>query len=304
MTLTRATTATSRRPAPPTSAASSPWPSDARISRCCSSIGRSRSRSARARPRPPTTTTRTRGSRRASATASTTRAPSRRLRTNEAQVKNAETALIRAQSALAILLSEQDLVDATDESLLGLAPTPDAALDDARARRSDVRAIQARRVATEHLRRDDWAYYAPSLLAQAEAFRETATALQPGKGWQAALVLSVPFFDGGVRYGVQRERRASDEEARVQLEGLLRQVSVEVRSARSRSCATPTKASSHRGPPSRRRSLATSLADGPTRPERARTSRSSTPSARRETPSLRPRSPRTPPGERGSISSS
>jgi outer membrane protein TolC len=153
------------------------------------------------------------------------------LRTNEAQVKNAETALVRAQSALAILLSEQDLVDATDEVALGAAPTPDAALDDARARRSDVRAIQARRVATEHLRRDDWAYYAPSLLAQAEAFRETATPLQPGQGWQAALVLSVPLFDGGVRYGVQRERRASDEEARVQLEGLLRQVRVEVRSA-------------------------------------------------------------------------
>jgi len=153
------------------------------------------------------------------------------LRTNEAQVKNAETALVRAQSALAILLSSSELVDATDEVALAAAPTSDAAVDDARTRRSDVKALQARRAASEHLRRDDWAYYAPTLLGQAEAFRETATALQPGSGWQAALVLSVPLFDGGVRYGVQRERRASDEEARAQLEGLLRQVSVEVRSA-------------------------------------------------------------------------
>ena len=92
-------------------------------------------------------------------------------------------------------------------------------------------ALQARRVATEHLRRDDWVYYAPTLLGQAQAFRQTQTALQPGSGWQATLVLSIPFFDGGFRYGVQRERDATDQEARAQLDGLLRQVSVEVRSA-------------------------------------------------------------------------
>ena len=153
------------------------------------------------------------------------------LRTNEGLVKNAENALVRAQSALAILLSATDLVDAADEVALGVAPTPDAAVEDARARRADVRALQARRVETEHLRRDDWVYYAPSLLAQAQAFKETATPLQPGSGWQAALVLSVPFFDGGFRYGVQRERRATDEQARAQLDGLLRQVRVEVRAS-------------------------------------------------------------------------
>jgi outer membrane protein TolC len=152
------------------------------------------------------------------------------LRTNEAQVKNAETALVRAQSALAILLSAEDLVDVAEEVALGAAPTPDAALDDARARRSDVRALEARRTATEHLRRDDWLFYAPALLGQAQAFKETASPLQPGSGWQASLILAVPLFDGGVRYGVQRERRAEDAEARAQLDSLLRQVSVEVRS--------------------------------------------------------------------------
>jgi outer membrane protein TolC len=153
------------------------------------------------------------------------------LRTDEAQVKNAQTALVRAQSALAVLLSEEDLVDAADEVVLPGAPAVDAAVADARARRPDVRALQSRRVASEHLRRDDWVYYAPSLLAQAEAFRQTVTPLQPGTGWQASLVLSIPFFDGGFRYGVQRERQASDEEARAQLDGLLRQVSVEVRTS-------------------------------------------------------------------------
>jgi outer membrane protein TolC len=69
------------------------------------------------------------------------------------------------------------------------------------------------------------------LLAQAQAFRQTDTVLQPAGGWQATLVLSIPLFDGGVRYGVGRERRALDEEARATLDGLLRQVSVEVQAA-------------------------------------------------------------------------
>jgi outer membrane protein TolC len=153
------------------------------------------------------------------------------LRTNEALVNTAQAALIRAQSALAILLSEEDLVDVADEVPLGMNPTPDAAIEDARTRRPDLKELELRRKETEHLRRDDWTYYAPTLLAQAEGFRGTPSALAPGSGWQAALVLSIPFFDGGFRYGVQRERRALDEEARTQLEGLLRQVSVEVRAS-------------------------------------------------------------------------
>jgi outer membrane protein TolC len=153
------------------------------------------------------------------------------LRTDEAQVKNAETALVRAQSALATLLSEEDLVDAADDVALGTAPTADAAIEAARDHRTDVRALQAHLTATAHLRRDEWVYYAPSLLAQAQAFKETATPLQPGSGWQASLVLSIPFYDGGLRYGVQKERAAVDEEARVQLESSLRQVSVDVRTA-------------------------------------------------------------------------
>jgi outer membrane protein TolC len=152
------------------------------------------------------------------------------LHTDEAQVKTARTALVRAQSALAVLLSEKTLVDAADDEVDLAAPQPETAAD-AAARRPDVRAQQARREATAHLRRDDWAYYAPTLLAQAEAFRETVTPFQPGSGWQAAIVLSIPLFDGGVRYGIQRERRAGDVEAQASLDALLRQVSVEIRAA-------------------------------------------------------------------------
>jgi outer membrane protein TolC len=153
------------------------------------------------------------------------------LRTDEAQLQDAETALVRAQSALATLLSEEDLVDVADAFDLASAPAQDMALDSARSRRTDVRAQEARRTASAHLRRDEWVYYAPSLLAQAQAYKQTETPLQAGTGWQIAVVLSIPFYDGGMRYGVRREREAVDEEARAQLEATLRQVSVEVRTA-------------------------------------------------------------------------
>jgi outer membrane protein TolC len=74
-------------------------------------------------------------------------------------------------------------------------------------------------------------YYAPSLAAVAQAFTQTETTLARGRGWQAQLVLSLPLYDGGFRYGVRRERKAIEDEARVQWEGALRQAGVEVRAA-------------------------------------------------------------------------
>lgn len=153
------------------------------------------------------------------------------LRSDEAQLKNAETALLRSQSALAILLAREDLVDAVDDVTLGETASSEGMIDEARRRRPDVQALVTRRASAEHLRRDEWVYYAPSLLAQAQAFKQTQTPLQPGSGWQAALVLSIPFYDGGLRYGVRKERQAVEEEARLQLDALLRQVSVEVRTS-------------------------------------------------------------------------
>ena len=157
------------------------------------------------------------------------------LRADEAQVGSVRAALVRAQSALAILLSEDKLVDANEEvALQGPASGP-AAVDDAvakaRADRTDVRALEARVKATQNLNRDQWVYYAPSLAAVAQAFTQTETTLARGRGWQAQLVLSVPLYDGGFRYGVRRERRAIEDEARIQFEGAVRQANVEVRAA-------------------------------------------------------------------------
>jgi len=153
------------------------------------------------------------------------------LRTDEAQLQNAATALVRSQNALAGLLSEEELIDAADDVMLAGAPDAQSAIDRARKNRSDVRLLQEHQSAADNLRKDQWVYYAPTLLAQVLAFRETQTPQQPGSGWQATVVLSIPFYDGGARDGIHKERKAIDEEARVQLDASLRQVSVEVRSA-------------------------------------------------------------------------
>jgi outer membrane protein TolC len=157
------------------------------------------------------------------------------LRADEAQVGNVRAALIRAQSALAVLLSEDKLVDANEEiELPAPAVGPDAvtaAVGRAQKERTDLRALEARVTAAQHLDRDQWVYYAPSLAAVAQAFTQTETTLARGRGWQAQLVLSLPLYDGGFRYGVRRERKAIEDEARVQWEGALRQAGVEVRAA-------------------------------------------------------------------------
>jgi outer membrane protein TolC len=153
------------------------------------------------------------------------------LRSTEAQVGSVQTALVRAQSALAILLSEDHLVDVRPGVELPALPAGEQAVEQARQGRPDVRALAARLEAARHLQRDNWAYYAPSLAAVVQAFRQTETPIQAPRGWQAQIVLSIPFYDGGLRYGVARERRVLEAESRVQWEAALRQVSVEVRSA-------------------------------------------------------------------------
>jgi outer membrane protein TolC len=153
------------------------------------------------------------------------------LRTDEADQETQRTNLVRAQTALAILLSEEDLVDVVDEVQLPLAPTPQDAIAQGRASRADVQVLEGRKAAAVRLRRDVWAWYLPSLVAEVQAFKQTPTLLLPEKGWQAMVVLDIPFWDGGLRLGMREERRALEEEARINLEAQLRQVSVEVRAA-------------------------------------------------------------------------
>src|SRR5205823_4833794 len=67
---------------------------------------------------------------------------------------------------------------------------------------------------------DDWKDYSPFLVGNAQAFYQNPASLSvPTTGWQAQLILTVPFYDGGLRYGLAQEREALRNEARAQLQG-------------------------------------------------------------------------------------
>lgn len=141
-------------------------------------------------------------------------------------------AVARAREALGVLLGADGPVDVDPAAELSAPPTEAGALGDADALRPDVRTARARVEATGHLVRDGWVDYLPTLLGVAQPFYQNPPTLtQPLTGWQAQLVLSIPLYDGGFRYGAQRERRALAEEARLQLDQALRQAHADVRAA-------------------------------------------------------------------------
>ena len=80
--------------------------------------------------------------------------------------------------------------------------------------------------------RDNWTDYSPYLVGVAQPFYQNPPSLvQPLTGWQAQLLLTLPIYDGGLRYGQAKERDVLADEARTQLEGTLRQARSEVRTA-------------------------------------------------------------------------
>ena len=62
-------------------------------------------------------------------------------------------------------------------------------------------------------------------------YQNPPTLTQPLTGWQAAIILTIPFYDGGLRYGLAKERAALTAEARSGVEATLRQARSEVRIA-------------------------------------------------------------------------
>jgi outer membrane protein TolC len=153
------------------------------------------------------------------------------LATVEVQLQAVYTGLSRAREALGVLMGTSGPVDTVKEVDLGVMPTLPAALDDAQTRRPDVNAQRARVTAADKYRSDVWAYYAPYLAAVGSPFVQTGSALQPRTGWQAQLLLTLPLYDGGFRYGVERERGALLVEAQAGLDATLRQAQSEVRIA-------------------------------------------------------------------------
>ena len=98
--------------------------------------------------------------------------------------------------------------------------------------RADLQAQKSRLQVAKHSESLNYTEYLPFLSAIAQPFYQNPPSLtMPLTGWQAQLVLSIPFYDGGLRYGRADERAALSSEARANVDGILRQARSEVRTA-------------------------------------------------------------------------
>ena len=146
----------------------------------------------------------------------------------ELQLQNAQVALVRAEEALGVVLGREGAVDSGAE--------PALAADGAGARdlggRADVAAANERLRAARAVQRDGWTDFLPLLSGSLQAWYQEPPGLTlPQTGWQAQLVLTLPLYDGGFRYGAQRERASLAEQARTDYDAALRQARSEVRTA-------------------------------------------------------------------------
>jgi multidrug efflux system outer membrane protein len=150
----------------------------------------------------------------------------------DVRVKNELANLARAQEALGVLMGDEGGIDAAEEPSLAPPPSVDAAIGEATSRRADIAVERDRVEVARRAERDSWVDYLPTLNAIAQPFYQNPkTFTQPTTGWQAQLVMQLPLYDGGLRYGVHDERRAVESEARAKLEGALREARSEVRVA-------------------------------------------------------------------------
>jgi outer membrane protein TolC len=151
---------------------------------------------------------------------------------NLSQLETSYVALARAREALGILLGDQGPLDAVEDIPLAAAPPLSVALEEATTRRPDVAANRARLEAAEQVRKDDYTDYLPFLVGNIQPFyQHPETLTQPATGWQAQLVLTVPFYDGGLRYGLADERQSLSAEAKAQYDAIVRQARSDVRVA-------------------------------------------------------------------------
>ena len=114
----------------------------------------------------------------------------------------------------------------------GGLPSLDEALADSERHRADVLANRQRVRVSEYRLRNNWVDLLPTVSGAFQPFyQDPPTFNDPATGWQAEVVLTVPFYDGGLRYGQWKERRATALQARLGLEASVRQAASEVRTA-------------------------------------------------------------------------
>jgi outer membrane protein TolC len=152
------------------------------------------------------------------------------LASDEANVQQQYSNLARDREALGVLVGVGGPLDA-EEPVLRAPDDARQAITEAE-HRSDVQAAGAHLHATQHVVDDNWTDYSPYVTGTFLPFyQDPALVTYPTTGWQAQLILTIPFYDGGLRYGQHRERNALRDEAQTQLDATLRQARADVRTA-------------------------------------------------------------------------
>ncbi|UJR86809.1 Hypothetical protein I5071_89100 [Sandaracinus amylolyticus] len=148
---------------------------------------------------------------------------------------DADAALERAWDQLGEALG-LDVAIEPAPSALPVVPSEEAAIERAQATRSDVRAALVRREQAGRLVDDAWYRFVPSLsLGWVGTLTAPTTIFNPDPAqWVATATLSIPFYDGGARYGALREAQAQVSQSDEFVDGLRRRVRVEIRDARRR----------------------------------------------------------------------
>jgi len=156
---------------------------------------------------------------------------SQELATSESLLQAALTGLLRSQETLGVLVGSDVPLDTTDDMQFPPLPAPAEAIEDAEQRRADIQAQRKRAEAAQHVVRDSYADFLPLLTGVAQPFVSSYASLtSPTSGWQAQLVLTLPLYDGGFRYGALEQRRAERDQANELLDAALREARSEVRS--------------------------------------------------------------------------
>lgn len=152
---------------------------------------------------------------------------------SEAQASTVLAALAQSREALGVLLGEAGAVDATDEAPPELSgPARAASREELLKQRQDLRSLEARVDVAERSSKYGYTDFVPTVSAVATPFyANPATPTTPTTGWSAQLLLSWPLYEGGLRYGQQREREVAVAEAKTALEAGARQAEADGRAA-------------------------------------------------------------------------
>jgi len=151
------------------------------------------------------------------------------LATDEADIASAVTARLRAEEALGVIIGSDRPAAAASEPDLG-EPHAGPGI----GTRADVIASQRALDASMWSRDHDWWDWIPTLrLAGDGFFSAPQLAPIPRWGYDLALTLSVPIYDGGFRHGEHEQHLADEAEALERDAATTREASSEVRTART-----------------------------------------------------------------------